>query len=347
MFFKASKKKGMTLIEIIISLAILTVLIVPIANLIIKTSDTSRRAQDKQKASLMGQSILEQIGNMDPDDMKTTGVTVNYTDMTAISSSNPSANQAITITGINNETSIDCGNPRYTAKVSFSKKVDNTNIDGPALGADTGEKNGQGFESNYKDAAISLEIAKDSDASFCIYNPVEGTISPSCSPNDNYFMAIAEDGECNLYSSNASINDFKTETSAPICSLGHVQNNQGYIRIQVVGNDKLIINNSNIKDQYDKPFDFKTKMSFVSDYDSDFHVVITKGTNVTGNLNMKELQSRGKKAHTIDKMSYQSSTEMDNKIGDLYQVTIIVTDSKLKGSDKTIFESSTTCYINN
>lgn len=55
------KKKGMTLIEAIISVALLLVLIIPISGLVMTSINTNKRAEIKQEATYIGQKLLEEM----------------------------------------------------------------------------------------------------------------------------------------------------------------------------------------------------------------------------------------------------------------------------------------------
>ena len=55
------RKKGITLIEAIISVALLSILIVPIGGMIINSFKTNKNAQIKQNASYIGQKALEEL----------------------------------------------------------------------------------------------------------------------------------------------------------------------------------------------------------------------------------------------------------------------------------------------
>ena len=59
------KSKGMTLIEVIISIAILAIVLIPIANVGISAIKTNKKADMKQKAGEVGQKVLEQVGMYD------------------------------------------------------------------------------------------------------------------------------------------------------------------------------------------------------------------------------------------------------------------------------------------
>ena len=56
-----NKKKGVTLIEIIMSIALLAIVSIPIGQMLLTAVRTSKEGQDKQEATLIGQEILEEI----------------------------------------------------------------------------------------------------------------------------------------------------------------------------------------------------------------------------------------------------------------------------------------------
>ena len=59
------KKKGATLLEIIISMAIIAILVIPISNLIMTSVMNNKRAKEKQNVKLLGQRISESIKDAD------------------------------------------------------------------------------------------------------------------------------------------------------------------------------------------------------------------------------------------------------------------------------------------
>lgn len=54
-------KRGISLIEIVISIAILAIISIPISGMILTSVKTNKNSEDKQKAALLGQQILEEI----------------------------------------------------------------------------------------------------------------------------------------------------------------------------------------------------------------------------------------------------------------------------------------------
>lgn len=55
------KKKGVTLLEIIISMAILTIIIIPISDLIMSSVENNRNAEEEQDIKVLSQSISEKL----------------------------------------------------------------------------------------------------------------------------------------------------------------------------------------------------------------------------------------------------------------------------------------------
>ena len=64
-------KKGMTLIEVIISVTLLSILIVPISGFIISSIKNNTTSQKKQEASYIGQKILEELKAYEELSLKT------------------------------------------------------------------------------------------------------------------------------------------------------------------------------------------------------------------------------------------------------------------------------------
>ncbi len=67
---KLKAKKGMTLIEVIISVTLLSILVVPLSGLVISSLKTNKDAEHKQKASYIGQKVLEELKAYDEITLK-------------------------------------------------------------------------------------------------------------------------------------------------------------------------------------------------------------------------------------------------------------------------------------
>ena len=67
---KLKAKKGMTLIEVIISVALLSILIVPLSGLVMSSLENNISAEYRQKASYIGQKVLEELKAYDKITLK-------------------------------------------------------------------------------------------------------------------------------------------------------------------------------------------------------------------------------------------------------------------------------------
>lgn len=60
-----AKNKGLTLVEVVISLAIFSLLAVPVAGFVNSSVKMNKKSEVKQQATLLGQSILEELASVD------------------------------------------------------------------------------------------------------------------------------------------------------------------------------------------------------------------------------------------------------------------------------------------
>ncbi|HAX72921.1 MAG TPA: hypothetical protein DCY20_05305 [Firmicutes bacterium] len=58
------KRKGLTLLEVVISLALFAILLVPISSFVNSSVQMNKKAEVKQQATLLGQSMLEELGSI-------------------------------------------------------------------------------------------------------------------------------------------------------------------------------------------------------------------------------------------------------------------------------------------
>ncbi|CDM67707.1 putative membrane protein [Clostridium bornimense] len=73
------KKKGATLLEIIISMAIITIIIIPISDLIMSSVKNNKNAEEEQDIKLLAQSISEKLKVSDIDiDPTTTEISIGH-----------------------------------------------------------------------------------------------------------------------------------------------------------------------------------------------------------------------------------------------------------------------------
>lgn len=339
MFFKAKKKKGVTLIEVLASLAILALLIIPIANLVINSSSTAKRSQDKQKAYLAGQSVLEQIGNID-NSKEIDSYDLEYTnmsgDLTRDNISFPKGSDAVT-----SELS-NAGNARYKMFVTLKKELTNESPEERSISVDTGED----FMTKYPESALALQLSKTSEsAPIDVYNPNDPTRSYSFVNNESkgYVIYIASDGTCDLYE------DRNYGTGSPeigtklMSGIGTINNSYNKLRIYLAGNKKLNTSNGTVPSI---PLSGNLNLSVVSDYAgiNDLEVEVTKGEDVSTILSMP-VKLGDSVPGSIHVNEYSAEGDLSKKIGDLYKVTVEVRPINGKDAGDDIFSGSTTCNV--
>lgn len=340
MFFKAKKKKGVTLIEVLASLAILALLIIPIANLVINSSSTAKRSQDKQKAYLAGQSVLEQIGNID-NSKEIDSYDLEYTNMsgdlvTGDKISFPKGSDAVT-----SELS-NVGNARYKMFVTLKKELTNESPEERSISVDTGED----FMTKYPQSALALQLSKKSEsAPIDVYNPNDPTRSYSFVNNESkgYVIYIASDGTCDLYE------DRNYGTGSPeigtklMSGIGTINNSYNKLRIYLAGNKKLNTSNGTVPSI---PLSGNLNLSVVSDYAgiNDLEVEVTKGEDVSTILSMP-VKLGDSVPGSIHVNEYSAEGDLSKKIGDLYKVTVEVRPINGKDAGDDIFSGSTTCNV--
>ena len=112
---KIKARKGMTLIEVVMSVALIAILLIPLANVAMTTLKTNKKSEIKQEASQVGQDVMEELKSY--DELKVvSGNKVNFSkgELTY----NPTDDKNIlkgTFSGIKQDTS------SYNAKVTFEK----------------------------------------------------------------------------------------------------------------------------------------------------------------------------------------------------------------------------------
>lgn len=75
----STKNKGFTLVELIISVALIGILLIPVSSMVLSTVRTNKSAEIKQKATLVGQQILEKFRAIE---VNKDGTSFNFTGMT-------------------------------------------------------------------------------------------------------------------------------------------------------------------------------------------------------------------------------------------------------------------------
>ncbi|GFZ32512.1 hypothetical protein CSC2_30380 [Clostridium zeae] len=123
MSIKSKKKKGMTLLEVIISIAIIGIMIVPIGNMILTSVKINKNGEDKQQAVYLSQQVL--------DGLKSIGSFENATIVLNNDSSNPLLINALGTAGSLNlgDYRVDVTINRKNQDVSYNNNDTSTSYD--------------------------------------------------------------------------------------------------------------------------------------------------------------------------------------------------------------------------
>ena len=118
------RKKGYTLVEIILSLALIALLLIPISNIVMTALKTGNRAETRQEGASAGQKVLEELKTYDNASIFSTGIpsAIDLLDGTQLLLSNV-AGDTYEYAG----TLTDDGNRQYDIIATFEK---NNNFSG-------------------------------------------------------------------------------------------------------------------------------------------------------------------------------------------------------------------------
>lgn len=309
MKLKAHKKKAMTLIEILISLALIAILLVPIANVVISTSNTSKRAEAKQQGSLIGENILEEIKAIDTvaGDGK-----YKLLDGNDILFSN---------TDIEETTSFslkDSKKKKYSVEVKTERMYEYGDGLSNNLAGNIGVT-GPKWTDNGK-FSCAIKLVQRSDGTIDLVNG-NGDLRGNLKGKQNLMLQIRKSGSniiCDFFETSDGVNPIGT-------SLGTIQEQA----TTNTGTDKgiLILLGTGVKD--------KLNVSVDSDYDGLIKVDVTKEQNVDGDMTITPRKLKS----TFSKANYASPGK-GTQLGDLYKVTV-----EVKYDKETVFTATATNNI--
>lgn len=321
MKLKAHKKKAMTLIEILISLALIAILLVPIANVVISTSNTSKRAEAKQQGSLIGKNILEQIKAIDT--VSSSG------EYQLLDNDNDSTNNPTIkfIDGLNEMTPFtvdDTKNKNYSVKLTteiLNKYSYDENLPGNLnvesyTGAPWNETSIKGVFAN----AFAFVESNNSSKTIELNDVLNKKIGEL--PNtDNLILEVGPNMECQFFENTASVGAKPNKGSKA----------SGLIA-GIASKDRIMIH-------LKQGFTRKLNIAVIGNCDKDFSVEITRESNVEGDVTVVSSDVKCK----YNTKNYAAPNK-GTQLGDLYKVTVEVIYGK--GSDaESVFTATTTNNI--
>lgn len=333
-------KKGISLIEVVISVAILVILMIPIASVTISTAQRNAEAEDRQRANFEGQKLLEELKSYDSMNLN-----VDKKDLTNIIETASLLNEKpITITdvitnAITNEREyrefetdsyqIEDGTGDFYAKVKIVRNPNATYEDVTPYTEYNDYKQKIYF---YKEAiapfrnGISLNVNTGADFD----NPDTisiNDIDPITTINPDTILVLKINEALNVeLLKREFLGAVPSDTSLVYGNINGV--------LSVNGTDRILIN-------LDQGFNDSNVNLYVESYfENPLTIDIIKGNNATGKVEIKTAIvnpitgiSKTQTPGAIN-VTNNVSTYKQTKIGDLYTITVEITK---RSSNKILF----------
>lgn len=288
---KQKAKRGMTLIEVIISVALLSILLIPLSDVVISSFKNSKRSEYAQKASYIGQKMLEELKAYDEILIKTEGGTEYFELLDGDRMENdPAADpDGNTFTGSFNRTiygstsdPLSAGEEIYKIEVTMEKSDNFQYSDNDNL-------------SEYSDADFRLNFENDGN------NKVKlnlGSPGDEILINNNKEIVMELNGDLNLkvYEKNKEDSNIQTSKSGLI-------------------NNKLLL-------YVDRTYNINNTIEINNSTSNTMEVYLIKNADSPGRLNVQ--------SNSGDVILYEENEIEENKIGDMYNYTITVSDEEGK-----------------
>jgi len=282
---KVKAKKGMTLIEVIISVALLAILIIPLSSLVMSSLKNNINAEDMQKASYIGQKVLEELKAY--DEIK---LDESHKDFELL----------------------DGGKIIQISDGEFLGSFDRTIYGG------TSEAAGKN-EDIYR---VEVKIEKDENFQYENINNLDKNNNASFRMN---------------FTKNNMINDIYNISDKLIMEIDK-DSNSLVVYNESNSNNKLTINkistNNNIVLYIEENFSKDVNIEFKNKTEKTVEIHMIKEKNNSSKIKIY--------SNSGDVILYEENAEEENKIGDMYNYTVIVKDKK----NNTLFQGSSSNNVN-
>lgn len=311
MKLKSQKKRAMTIIEILISIALIAILLVPIANVVISSSNTSKKAEAKQQGALLGQNILEEIKAIDkPNGGKNIHKLLN--------------GEEIRFNSTTKEEEKKFEKKNYSVTV-ITERVDEYSYDRTVV-ADANGKTGTSWDAGENtDYAHMIRLEEETDLSgikkIKMTNPSKAELGTYLDQT-NLILEV-ENGMKSVFYENTGSKDkpVKGKMFCEINSLNGAKN-------------KILIN---INDKFEKDI----AIAIINKSDKDLEFEVTTEDYKYNNVN---IYAGGEKTANNIKVKNYAAKSSGTQLGDLYKITVEVRYGKGSESD-VVFTASTTNNI--
>lgn len=330
---KKIKRKGYTLLEVILSVALIALLLIPISNMIITAMKSSKRADIRQDGAVVGQQVLEELKTYDN---LATNTPINLLDGTTFNK----VPESSTATQTMYSGSMQDGKQNYEVNILVEK---DNNFNGYMAATTTA--------SNKPDTDYSciLNLKTDGTQNKAYFNGAGEANIPYYAGNETKLLLYVRRTGSNLTLKLYDYTSGNAVQATPLC--------------QTTVNDYDATNNTTknlVKIAIDESFTGRNNgrnpgvIPIIVDSDSTGLVFdIVKGKNTEGKVSVTSslpisnisfdgtLQQASKETFTARQNIQKQSTEDVTAIGDLYKITVVVKD---KGEE--IFRSQVSNNLN-
>ena len=299
------KRKGFTLIEVVISAAILTILMIPIASITITAIKTSNVAEDKQKATQIGQQLLDEIKSFDSVSLTAADTFQLLNGQRLEATRDPATSKIIQIDPIgatDNFNVTDEQGVNYDVKLVLTR-VNEASYDPQVAPTIAGYNQSLYFGDGQVN--VNDDITDDSVTSASTHT-INGRTNLFLNIDNNFNIQINDGGT--LYPSTSKLVDI------PLTTAG---------RILVKIDDKMSGSN-------------EVTLKLNSTYTGNTTIDVIKENRDSGNVTVQQIAHAG----NVD-VYYNVSTQVPETLGDLYRINIVVSRT---GTD-VLFEGEATKNI--
>lgn len=333
------KKGGFTLIEVLMTISLIMIVMLPLSQFVKNAQETSLKAKRKQEGGSIGQSVLEQIQNADilrSEDGEIYMLIKNGND-----------NEKIYFNKDNKEYDFNnsASNDKFRIKPEV-EKVDKYTYDYSTTNTTDNREKIKIY--NEDDGNVNMDIFKKYNSVITFLN--NGRI---CFNNEDVFNKSYIKGKelmINLYKdiNGKYVYSFYDDISCirkdiEINKSNSDLNNTCKILLYFSETGVKLSDGNAMEDVFKEPFNGDVNISIKNDIDKRVYFDVVKGKNVKGNINVESKKENldSQNNFSINKYDY-SQTTSTKKLGDLYEIKIKVSYIKNEEDKEILFNSKTT-----
>lgn len=338
------KKGGFTLIEVLMTISLIMIVMLPLSQFVKNAQETSLKAKRKQEGGSIGQSVLEQIGNTNTfysDDKGTYINLKNGNDIQRVDIQSNEKSKAITDYSYKDGDTVK----KYSLQIE-SKKVDKYTYN---YSSSNTTDNRDKIVIYKDDGTVNSDIFNNYSSLITFFN--NGRVSfgksnvnaKSFIDGNNLFIKIYT-GDTGKYVYSLNEGSYCLKDDIPIENSDSIQKGTSYCKILLYFSETgKLLTDGNAMEEVDKnPFNGNIKIYVRNEIDETVYFDLVKGKNVKGSIDVlgNESNTASQNNFSINKYDY-SNNSSKVILGDLYEVNVKVVYNKDKNDAETLFNSKT------